>query len=69
VIGAPYAVTLDLINHFRVSVVIHGQTAWDPDSDGRDPYEVPKGLDKFQRIDSGNPMSTQDIITRIIDNR
>ncbi|CAF1008234.1 unnamed protein product [Rotaria sordida] len=69
VIGAPYAVTMDLINHFKVSLVIHGQTIYDNDGDGRDPYEVPKGLGKFQQIDSGNPMSTQDIITRIINNR
>jgi len=57
------------MNHFKVSLVIHGQTEVDPDVDGRDPYEVPKGLNKFQQIDSGNPLSTQDIITRIIDNR
>jgi ethanolamine-phosphate cytidylyltransferase len=69
VIGAPYAVTMDLMNHFKVSLVIHGQTPCDPDIDGRDPYEVPKGLGKFQQIDSGNSMTTQDIITRIIDNR
>jgi len=60
---------MDLMNHFKVSIVIHGQTPCDLDVDGRDPYEVPKALGKFQQIDSGNPMSTQDIITRIIDNR
>jgi ethanolamine-phosphate cytidylyltransferase len=60
---------MDLMNHFKVSLVIHGQTPYEPDIDGRDPYEVPKGLGKFQEIDSGNPMSTHDIITRIIDNR
>ncbi|CAF4491407.1 unnamed protein product [Rotaria socialis] len=69
VISAPYAITLELMNHFKVSVVIHGRTPYDPDVDGRDPYEVPKGLEKFQQIDTGNPMSTQDIITRIINNR
>ncbi len=69
VIGAPYAVTMDLMNHFKVALVIHGQTTCEPDIDGRDPYEVPKALGKFQQIDSGNPLTTQDIITRIIDNR
>lgn len=68
-IGAPYAVTNDLISHFKVSLVVHGQTPFEPDVDGSDPYEVPKVLGKFQQIDSGNPMSTQQIITRIIDNR
>ena len=60
---------MDLMNHFHVSLVIHGRTSYENDVDGVDPYEVPKGLGKFQHIDSGNPMSTQDIITRIIDNR
>ncbi len=68
-IGAPYAVTMDLMNHFKVSLVIHGQTPCEADIDGSDPYEVPKALGKFQQIDSGNLMTTQDIITRIIDNR
>lgn len=69
VIGAPYSVTLDLINHFRVALVIHGQTVIEADVDGQDPYEVPKTLNQFKQIDSGNPLSTNDIITRIIDNR
>ena len=49
--------------------MIHGQTTYEPDVDGKDPYEVPKSLGKFQEIDSGNQMSTQQIITRIIENR
>ncbi len=52
-----------------MSHVIHGRTAYEPDADGRNPYEVPQSLHLFQQIDSGNPMSTQDIMTRIIDNR
>ncbi|CAF0777260.1 unnamed protein product [Adineta steineri] len=69
VIGAPYSVTMELINHFKVSRVIHGRTTYDSDIDGQNPYEVPQALKIFEQIDSGNPMSTQDIITRIIDNR
>ncbi|CAF4048362.1 unnamed protein product [Rotaria sp. Silwood2] len=69
VIAAPYSVTMDLINHFKVSLVVHGRTEYESDADGSDPYDVPKTLGMFQRIDSGNPMTTQDIITRIIDNR
>lgn len=57
------------MNHFKVSLVIHGRTSYDPDIDGRDPYEIPKNLGKFQQIDSENPISTQDIISRIINNR
>ncbi|UJR31238.1 hypothetical protein I4U23_018740 [Adineta vaga] len=69
VIGAPYSVTMELINHFKVSCVIHGRTQYETDVDGQNPYEVPQSLGLFKQIDSGNLMSTQDIITRIIDNR
>jgi ethanolamine-phosphate cytidylyltransferase len=40
VIAAPYSVTKDLMNHFKVDVVVHGQTRVLPDVDGSDPYEV-----------------------------
>lgn len=40
VIGAPYAVTQDLMEHFRVDIVVHGQTQIVDDVDGSDPYEV-----------------------------
>ncbi len=53
----------------QVSLVVHGRTSYESDIDGQDPYEVPKGLGIFKQIDSGNPMSTQDIMARIINNR
>lgn len=40
VIGAPYAVTEDLINHFKIDIVFHGSSTILPDIDGNDPYEV-----------------------------
>ena len=40
VIGAPYKVTKDLLDHFHVDVVVHGHTSVAPDVDGSDPYEV-----------------------------
>ncbi|KAI8488989.1 Ethanolamine-phosphate cytidylyltransferase [Branchiostoma belcheri] len=69
VIGAPYTVTQELMDHFNVDVVIHGRTPYPPDQDGRDPYGVPKDLEKFKRIDSDNDMTTSKIIKRIITNR
>ena len=71
VIGAPYSVTKDLIEHFKVDVVCHGQTAISPDPDcGQfDPYAVPKSMGKFEVIDSGNNMTTEHIVERIIRNR
>ncbi|XP_006810451.1 ethanolamine-phosphate cytidylyltransferase-like, partial [Neolamprologus brichardi] len=38
VIGAPFAVTKDLLDHFKVDLVCHGKTEIYPDKDGSDPY-------------------------------
>jgi hypothetical protein len=40
VIGAPYAVTKELMDHFKVDLVVHGKTEVFPDTDGSDPYAV-----------------------------
>lgn len=40
VIGAPYAVTPDLMDHFKVDVVCHGNSEIMPDVDNSDPYIV-----------------------------
>ena len=40
VIGAPYAVTKELMDHFKVDLVVHGETEVMPDVDGSDPYMV-----------------------------
>lgn len=53
VIGAPYSVTTDLIEHFKVDVVCHGQTPISDDAGHHDPYAVPKMMGKFFLIDSG----------------
>ncbi|XP_052262757.1 ethanolamine-phosphate cytidylyltransferase-like isoform X2 [Dreissena polymorpha] len=69
VIGAPYSVTKDLMEHFNVDVVVHGQTHIMEDVDGQDPYKYPRQKGKFQSVDSGNSLTTEDIIQRIITNR
>ncbi|XP_055954859.1 ethanolamine-phosphate cytidylyltransferase isoform X2 [Patella vulgata] len=69
VIGAPYSVTNELMDHFKVDVVCHGQTPIMPDMDGSDPYAEPKRQGKFKIIDSKNLLTTQMIIDRIIKNR
>ena len=68
-IGAPYKVSQDLLDHFRVDIVVHGFTNVAPDLDGSDPYELPKQLDKFINVDSGNNLTTPTIVERIIENR
>lgn len=69
VIGAPYEVTVDLMEHFNVSVVCHGDTDIPPCENGDDPYAEPKRMGKFMVIDSGNDMTTEKIIGRIISHR
>jgi len=69
IIGAPYYVDKELIKQFRIDVVIHGKTQISPDSMGRDPYEVAKEMGIFKAIDSKNPLTTADIVQRIIRNK
>ncbi|XP_003742758.1 ethanolamine-phosphate cytidylyltransferase isoform X2 [Galendromus occidentalis] len=69
VIGAPYYVSKDLMEHFKVSVVVHGKTNIMDDLDGRSPYEEPIKQKKFVQIDSGSSVTTHEIVTRIINNR
>lgn len=68
VIGAPYSVTKDLMEHFNVDVVCHGQTPIVPEENS-DPYVVPKLMGKFILVDSGNTMTTEKIVERIIHHR
>lgn len=67
IIGAPYSVNEDLMEHCKVDIVIHGVTPIN--SDHGDPYAVPKRMEKFRVIDSGNSMTTEKIVERIIKNR
>lgn len=53
VIGAPYTVTKELMSHFNVSVVCHGQTELPFENGVQDPYAVPKMMGKFISVDSG----------------
>merc|ERR1719341_317575 len=69
VIGAPYSVTSDLLDQLKIDRVFHGETEVMPDEDGSDPYAVPKARGIFSSLDSGNNMTTQLIVERIIKHR
>lgn len=69
VIGAPYYVSAEMLDHFHVDFVCHGNTPIAADSDGRDPYAEPKRRNIFRVVDSGNDMTTQKIVDRIIEHR
>jgi len=44
VIGAPYSVDKALMDHFKIDLVLHGNTPVMPAEDGSDPYAYPKSL-------------------------
>ena len=71
VIGAPYSVSKDMMDHFKVDLVVHGATpvATDVDGEDGDTYEEPKRRNKFMLLDSGNTMTTELLVQRIISNR
>lgn len=70
IIGAPYEVTQELIDRFRISVVVQGtHIDHHPTIDDVDCYELPKRLGIFRYVDSGSDMTTEKIIDRIIDHR
>lgn len=54
------------MEHFNVSVVCHGQTPIMPCENGSDPYAEPKRQNKFKLLNSGNDMTTEKIVERII---
>ncbi|XP_016944863.1 ethanolamine-phosphate cytidylyltransferase isoform X1 [Drosophila suzukii] len=69
VIGAPYCVTEELLEHFKIDVVCHGRTPIALENGKIDPYAVPKTRAIFELIDSGNEMTTERIVERIISHR
>jgi len=66
VIGAPYTVTGELMDQFKIDLVCHGWTSIDTKDD---PYAEPKRRGKFKLIDTGNRLTTAGIIRRIIEDR
>jgi len=69
VIGAPYKVSKELMQHFKVDLVCHGTANVANDEDGTDPYEEPKRQGKFQVVSSGNDLTTERLVQRIVAKR
>ncbi|KAK2161367.1 hypothetical protein LSH36_118g07059 [Paralvinella palmiformis] len=60
---------MQMINDFKIDAVCHGMTPILPDVDGSDPYEIPKEIGTFHRIDSSNDLTSDMIVQRIIRNK
>lgn len=69
IIGAPLCVTEELIKRFKINLVVQGKiNSCHANIDGIDCYEFPKRLGIYMEVDSGNNMTTDLIIERIIKN-
>uniref|UniRef100_A0A0N5A367 ethanolamine-phosphate cytidylyltransferase n=1 Tax=Parastrongyloides trichosuri TaxID=131310 RepID=A0A0N5A367_PARTI len=69
IIGAPYEITKDLIKRFNISLVVDGSRVPHHNTlDNIDIYKIPKEMGIYQLIDSGNDMTTNMIIERVIEN-
>ncbi|CAL8100481.1 unnamed protein product [Orchesella dallaii] len=71
VIGAPYKISPELLDHFNVSVVVHGSRTpinLDPFT-GEDPYQEAKNRSLFIQVDSGSELTTETVVRRIVANR
>ena len=79
IIGAPWNITKELITGFNIKLVVQGTIhKGDPEANkwrkgsievDENPYAVPKELGIYKEIESMNKLDTQDIISRIIENR
>ncbi|EPS64234.1 hypothetical protein M569_10547, partial [Genlisea aurea] len=73
IIGAPFAVTKDMISTFNISLVVRGSISEDNnpllwDGAASDPYDVPKGMGIFRNLESPEVITTSSIAERIIAN-
>ncbi|KAF7820558.1 ethanolamine-phosphate cytidylyltransferase-like [Senna tora] len=68
IIGAPWEITKDMITTFNISLVVHGTVAEKSQNSEIDPYEVPKGMGKFQLLDSPKDITTTSVAQRIMAN-
>ncbi|OMJ80538.1 hypothetical protein SteCoe_19180 [Stentor coeruleus] len=79
IIGAPWNITKQLITGFNIKIVVQGTVhKGDPEAKkwrkgsvdvDEDPYEVAKEIGIYREIESVNKLDTQDIISRIVENR
>lgn len=73
IIGAPWAVTEDMVKTMNMSYVVHGTHQGDSTRVGTladiDPYEVPRRLDILRKVESTSDLTVDTILDRIVTNR
>mmetsp|Transcript_9815 Transcript_9815/g.19995 ORF Transcript_9815/g.19995 Transcript_9815/m.19995 type:complete len:428 (-) Transcript_9815:353-1636(-) len=73
IIGAPWAVTEDMIKTMNISIVLRGKN-WERGNlenskNAIDPYSYPRSIGIFHEIESDSNLSVEEIIERIVRNR
>eukprot|EP00727_Mastigamoeba_balamuthi_P006743 m51a1_g269 putative ethanolamine-phosphate cytidylyltransferase (335) ;mRNA; r:245271-246922 len=66
IIGAPWAVTKDMIEAMRIKHVVHGTRAVDMLPGHPDPYKAAKEAGVYREIDSTLGLTTADIVERVV---
>lgn len=71
ILGAPYSVTPELLNGgFNISLVVHGKTDIDPDTDQADPYKLPKEMGIYREVETRFAyLTTEVLVQRILGRR
>ena len=69
IIGAPYVIPEELIKSMNISLVLRGTVHDGTDVEGANQYAVPKRLGIYKEFPSPNPLTTSDIVQRIVKNR
>lgn len=65
IIGAPYAITAEIIDSLQLAVVCSGRVGCD---DPNDAYKVARERGLWRQVDSPSTLTSTDVIQRILDN-
>ncbi len=68
VLGAPLVITPEVLDHFKISVVVSCPIE-SPSGHDSDPFALPRARGLMREILTGNTLSSADIVKRIIDQR
>ena len=75
IIGAPWALTEDMIKSMHISVVVTGNVPYTVEGEPErkhelgDPYEVAREAGILKEITSGSDLTARKILSRVFDNR
>ncbi|VDD74518.1 unnamed protein product [Mesocestoides corti] len=69
ILDAPFVVTEEFLDFFKVDVVVVGTHTDDLPDSPNDPMAVPRRRGIYRRIESGSDVTTRQVIQRIIENQ